>query len=255
MINQIKFNTPECNNPLIMACKTLDKLHEGVLFFNKMKMIQDLGMQFANEQSKQKQHYAIYECPFCGKHFKCLINNIKRGLVKSCGCNRFIAIAKSRTKHNLCKTTIYYSWTNMKSRCYNVAGKSYKDYGERGITVCDEWKNSFINFYNWSIKNGYREGLTIDRENNDKGYTPENCRWVTIIIQANNKRVIQSNNTSGFRGVRFYKRDNNFRALLYSNNKQILIGTFSTAINAAIARNEYIIKNKLPHPLNIIPTI
>lgn len=83
----------------------------------------------------------------------------------------------------------------MKARCYRPTCNGYEHYGGRGIKVCDEWMSKpndpmntgFINFYNWSMGNGYKEGLTLDRIDNDKDYSPENCRWVTEDVQANNK--------------------------------------------------------------------
>lgn len=83
-------------------------------------------------------------------------------------------------------------WRSMNQRCYNPNKKSYPRYGGRGITVCDEWRNDFQAFYEWAIANGYDENAdryqcTIDRIDNDKGYSPDNCRWVDMKVQNNNK--------------------------------------------------------------------
>lgn len=75
----------------------------------------------------------------------------------------------------------------MLNRCYNANHKYYNRYGGRGITVCDEWKNNFQAFYDWAISNGYRDDLTLDRKDNDNGYSPENCRWTTKKEQSNNR--------------------------------------------------------------------
>lgn len=79
-------------------------------------------------------------------------------------------------------------WRGMKNRCYNSKAPKYKYYGGRGITVCAEWKDNFQAFYEWSLANGYEEGLTLDRENVDGNYEPSNCRWVTVNVQNGNKR-------------------------------------------------------------------
>ena len=85
-------------------------------------------------------------------------------------------------------TRLYSIYRNMRTRCYNKNTTSYKDYGARGITVCDEWLNDYKLFSDWAMSNGYRDDLTLDRINYDKGYSPDNCRWVTTKVQSNNTR-------------------------------------------------------------------
>jgi hypothetical protein len=85
-------------------------------------------------------------------------------------------------------TKLYEVWKAMKKRCFNKNCKIYADYGGRGITVCEEWVSDFVSFYNWSMQNGYAEGLTIDRIDNDGNYEPSNCRWTTHDVQIKNRR-------------------------------------------------------------------
>lgn len=85
-------------------------------------------------------------------------------------------------------TRLYTIWVDMKDRCFNKNGKAYRNYGQRNITVCDEWKHNFRSFKQWALSNGYTDKLTIDRINNDGNYEPSNCRWVDNIVQQNNKR-------------------------------------------------------------------
>lgn len=108
--------------------------------------------------------------------------------VQSCGCLQKKVTADRNRKHDLAKHPLYKVWKNMRSRCYNKKIKQYKDWGGRGITVCDEWRNNFTVFYDFAIANGWTRELTIDRTNNNENYTPSNCRFVTHLVNNNNRR-------------------------------------------------------------------
>ncbi len=85
-------------------------------------------------------------------------------------------------------TSLYSKWMGMRSRCHNKKDRSYDNYGARGIAVCRAWKNSFASFRDWANTNGYKPGLFLDRQDNNKGYSPSNCRWVTVRESVKNRR-------------------------------------------------------------------
>ena len=118
----------------------------------------------------------------------------------SCGCFKNELLKTKQETLRLSKTRIYRIYCGMKSRCYNKNNKkAYKYYGARDIKICSEWLKNFKSFYNWSISNGYKDDLTIDRIDVNGDYEPSNCRWVTILKQSNNKR---NNNYLIFNGER-----------------------------------------------------
>ena len=95
----------------------------------------------------------------------------------------------SNYRHGMAHTRLDHIYKHMKSRCTNPKNAAYANYGGRGITICEEWLKNKKSFFEWAIKNGYSDSLTIDRIDNDKGYCPENCRWTTCFVQANNTRA------------------------------------------------------------------
>lgn len=130
----------------------------------------------------------------CGNTTDVILKDIVRGHTKSCGCHKINVLDDLRTTHGKSKTKLYHVWKSMRQRCINPNTEHYKDYGGRGISVCDPW-NDYEIFYEWSKSNGYADGLSIDRIDVDGNYCPENCRWTTQIIQVRNAR---SNNKITF---------------------------------------------------------
>lgn len=123
----------------------------------------------------------------CGKETVVAAASLIRGNTKSCGCQQKDSIRRLRFKHGFSHTFLGHVRTGLVQRCYNPNHESYKRYGARGIKVCNEWRENPETFFIWALNNGYREGLSIDRIDNDGDYTPTNCRWVTAKEQANNK--------------------------------------------------------------------
>ncbi len=197
----------------------------------------------------------IYKCLCdCGNITETESSSLKGGGSRSCGCLRDDETRKSNTKHGCSprngSRALYNCWKSMRSRCYNHEDQSYKGYGERGIKICSTWFNDVKEFCDWSKANGWREGLQIDRKDNDKGYYPENCRFVTPLKNANNQRLLRTTNKSGYRGVSWRRTHGKWHSYINYNWKRVNVGYFNSSIEAAKARDKYAIDNDLDVPLN-----
>lgn len=213
-----------------------------------MKLIKDLGMRHSSNNSKRKYRYGLYECTICKTHFETVTHRVKSGNCSKC---RSCASKITNTTHGDRYTRLYKIWVGIKDRCTNENSSNYATYGAIGIDMFDMWNNYLI-FKQWSELNGYAEDLTIDRIDNNRGYYPSNCRWVSSFVQARNKNPIQRNNTSGYKGAVYLKKDCKWEARIKIMGKSKYLGRFNTAKDAGIAYNKYVKANNLEHSLNII---
>ena len=210
------------------------------------RLIGETWRKYPTEKSKYRYKYGLYKCAYCGREFETLEYSVRSGATKSCGCQKVNTLG---IKHGLYNNRFYATWNNIFKRCNNPKNKYYKNYGGRGIKVCEEWLD-VTNFVAWrNLTHPNIEGLSLDRIDNNKGYSPNNCRWADTTTQAHNKRMM-SNNTSGFVGVYFRVTKNKWYAKVRSNNKLINIGSFHIIEEAVQARDNYIIQNNLPHKLS-----
>lgn len=146
-----------------------------------MKLIKDLGLQFATTENKgQRYSYGLYECEDCKSIVRKQHRQIKSNICRSCS-NR-----KNATIHGYNKEPLNNIWNKIKNRCYNKNSSDYRYYGEKGIYMCKEWLDSYEAFRDWSLDNGYRKGLQLDKDIlcekyniYPKVYSPNTCMWVT----------------------------------------------------------------------------
>lgn len=158
--------------------------------YNKLTIIGNGG--------KAKDGHTKVQCRCdCGNVKNILLKSILSGRSTSCGCRSRILSSERRLKHgctaNYHVERLFRVWATMKDRCNNPKCKTYRHYGGRGISVCEEWNKDYLAFRTWAFQNGYDENAkrgecTLDRIDVDGDYCPNNCRWVDIGFQQNNKR-------------------------------------------------------------------
>lgn len=210
-------------------------LHDSY-HFNRKHYIQDyIGKRFGKlvvlGKVDKTNREIIWKCKCdCGNETNIRVNHLFSMGVTSCGCNNFT--------HKLTLHPLYNVWCNMHRRCTDPKGSHWHNYGGRGITVCEEWSD-MVTFYDWAIAAGYKHGLQLDRENNNKGYNPTNCRFVTSEVNARNKRKYK-NNRSGYKCIGACSSGWRVRI-----NGVLLGSNFKSKLSALITLNNYIVTNKL----------
>lgn len=164
--------------------------------FTKLTVI-----KLARKEKKGNRYRYYWQCRCeCGNLKEVRTDCLTQGMVQSCGCLKKeqdkINLVKNH-KHKLSHTKLWDTYYSMKSRCYNQNDKRYNDYGGRGIKICNEWLQSFDNFVQWAVLNGFKKELQIDRIDNNLDYSPKNCRWVSAKENCRNRRsniLIEYNN-------------------------------------------------------------
>ncbi len=199
-----------------------------------IRLLTLLHLDLVMKPNGKRRQVGTYLC-YCGNEFTSDAYTVTSGAVRSCGCYNRKLVTNRNKIHGKSSLRLYTIYHNMKARCNNPKHTNFKDYGGRGIKICKAW-NTYLVFEKWALSNGYKENLTLDRRINSQGYKPSNCRWVSKIIQANNRRVAKTV------GVRKVAKTWSMRIMI--NGKSIYKGKFSTEKLARQAYDE-LLKQKL----------
>lgn len=174
----------------------------------------------------------------CGTHKEVFLGDLRTGRTTSCGC----LLKEISTTHGQSRNgnPLYRVWASMKFR---ATDPTHPNYGGRGIGICPEWED-FEVFNTWAELSGYKKGLTLDRKDNQQGYSPANCRWATPTTQSRNRRSAKGA-SSMYIGVYFCNTRQMWVAQITVDKKKKTLGLFHTDLEAAKAREEFIKDNSL----------
>lgn len=207
---------------------------------NKINIIGDTygNLEVLEEVAITGKYTRNYLCKcICGNTSVVVQGHLRNGHTTSCGC-KVINMRNSgeiRRTHGQSKTKLYKVWVQMNQRCFNPKDTKYPQYGAKGIKVCSYWQE-FEPFLTWAIANGYKEGLSIDREDGRLGYAPTNCRWTTSVNQAINTKLAITN-TTGYRGIS--SRKSRYIVRITNGGNRVQVGSFASIEEALIARDSY----------------
>lgn len=221
-----------------------------------MNIIKELGLlqynPITNEKLTKARRYSEFLCPIC--NLSKILRNDAGLKAKSCKECSIMVQAKSNTTHGDSKTRLYTTYRAMISRCYDSKHASYTNYGKKGVTVCDLWRDSFETFKEWALLNGYDDTKVLDKDgiiSNSKMYSPETCQFISKL---KNATIKQSHNTSGYVGVSYVSNMQKFKSTVGFEKKSYHIGLFNTAVEAAVARDAFIKEKGWDHTLNFPST-
>jgi len=150
-----------------------------------LTILKDLGQVNRGNRSR---HFYLVKCSYCGKEFSIRADTYRKAY--SCGCVKADLARKNianKPTHNMSKTRLYHEWQGIKARCTNPKNSRYKNYGGRGIKMCEEWANDFTAFRDWALANGYSDELTIERKDVNGNYEPSNCIYTSTYYQNRNR--------------------------------------------------------------------
>jgi len=226
---------------------------EGQLI-NGIKVKHDLGMIKYGTQG-YSVHKCMFECPYCGQEYIATLAAVKNKTSRSCGCSTNLIRTPKLIKHGLSREKCYKEYMSILDRCYNPKRSNYYLYGKRGIKMCDEWKNNILSFCDYvkALPHYYEDGYSLDRIDTNGDYKPENLRYATPQEQMANRRKTGNTPYTGVNPVKLKDGSFRYQSTFFYKGVYTFLGSHSTAEDACIARDRYIINNKLfQYPLQLL---